>query len=523
MGVDSSGNVYVADSGNDTIRMINPAAFVTTVAGAAGDAENVDGLSNSARFNTSGDVCVDNSGIVYVADAGNSTIRRIIPGNDSVPFFTAQPAGQNVTLGSTAVLTMGIAGTAPFSFQWSLNGSPIAGATNPTYVVPQAQQSDAGSYTVSVTNLDGSVTSAAAVLTVSVPAGAPSITAQPQGAPLPSGGSVQLSVSASGTAPFSYQWMLNGAPIAGATAATYAAMAAGSYTVSVTNAVATAVSNPALVGSGSRLINVSTRADVQTGGGIAIAGFVITGPASESKQVLIRGVGPALSAFSVSGALASPTITLLDGSGAAIASNTGWSTNPNTAQIATVSQQVGAFSLASGSADSVLLTSLAPGNYTVQLSGVGSTTGVALIEVYETNTSDPAQLSNISTRADVGTGGNIMIAGFVVLGTQPEKVLVRGVGPALGQFNVSGFLAQPSLTVFDSSGTQVATNTGWGTASDPSQISSVEASVGAFALPSGSADCALILTLQPGNYTVQVAGANGTTGVALAEVYQVAQ
>jgi hypothetical protein len=69
----------------------------------------------------------------------------------------------------------------------------------------------------------------------------------------------------------------------------------------------------------------------------------------------------------------------------------------------------------------------------------------------------------------------------------------------------------------------VATNTGWGTGPNPSQIGSVGASVGAFALPSGSADSALILTLQPGNYTVQVAGANGTTGIALAEVYQVAQ
>jgi hypothetical protein len=79
------------------------------------------------------------------------------------------------------------------------------------------------------------------------------------------------------------------------------------------------------------------------------------------------------------------------------------------------------------------------------------------------------------------------------------------------------------LTVFDSSNTAIDTNAGWQTGANPSQISTVGASVGAFALAAGSADSALVLTLAPGNYSVQVTGANGTTGIALAEVYQVAQ
>ena len=130
------------------------------------------------------------------------------------------------------------------------------------------------------------------------------------------------------------------------------------------------------------------------------------------------------------------------------------------------------------------------------------------------------QFINISTRAYVGTGGSIAIAGFVISGSSPEQVLIRGVGPTLSQFSVSGVLAQPVLTVFDSSGTQVATNTGWGSNSNPSLISAAFTATGAFNLPSGSADSALVLSLAPGSYTAQLSGLNNSTGNALIEVYQ---
>jgi hypothetical protein len=267
-----------------------------------------------------------------------------------------------------------------------------------------------------------------------------------------------------------------------------------------------------------RLINISTRAEVGTGANILIPGFVISGSGTET--LLIRADGPALTGFGVAGALAQPSMSVFDSAGTVVASNTGWGTNTNPAQIVSAAASVGAFALASGSADCAVLASLSPGAYTVQVSGVGNSTGVALAEVYEVS-SGGTRLANISTRALVGTGANIIIPGFVIAGTGSEQLLARGDGPALTGFGVSGALAQPSLSVFDSSGAVIASNTGWGTGTNPVQITSAGASVGAFALAPGSADSALIVNVSAGAYTMQLSGVSNSTGVALAEVYEV--
>jgi YVTN family beta-propeller protein len=267
-----------------------------------------------------------------------------------------------------------------------------------------------------------------------------------------------------------------------------------------------------------RLINISTRAEVGTGANILIPGFVISGSGTET--LLIRADGPALTAFGVAGALAQPSLSVFDSAGTVVASNTGWGTNTNPAQISSAAASVGAFALASGSADCAVLASLPAGAYTVQVSGVANSTGVALAEVYEVS-SGGTRLANISTRALVGTGANIIIPGFVIAGSGSEQLLARGDGPALTGFGVAGALAQPSLSVFDSSGTVIASNTGWGTNTNPSQLASAAASVGAFALTSGSADSALIVNVSAGAYTMQLSGVSNSTGVALAEVYEV--
>jgi len=269
-------------------------------------------------------------------------------------------------------------------------------------------------------------------------------------------------------------------------------------------------------GGSARLINISTRAQVGTGGSILIPGFVIQGSGTET--LLIRGDGPSLTQYGVSGVLAQPSLSVYSGQ-TVIASNTGWGTNPNPSQIASVAAQVGAFPFLSGSADCAVIVSLPAGAYTVEISGVNNTTGVALAEVYEVSSSG-TRLVNISTRAQVGTGGNIEIAGFVISGSGTEQLLVRGDGPSLTQYGVSGVLAQPSLSVF-SGQTVIASNTGWGTNANPAQIASVATDVGAFALPSNSADSAVVASLTAGAYTAEVSGVNNTTGVALVEVYEV--
>jgi hypothetical protein len=237
-----------------------------------------------------------------------------------------------------------------------------------------------------------------------------------------------------------------------------------------------------------------------------------------TETLLIRADGPSLAGFGVPGALAQPSLSVVDSNGKVVASNTGWGTNANPAQIVSVAAQVGAFAFVSGSADCAVIVKLAAGAYTVEISGVNNTTGVALAEVYEV-ASTGTRLINLSTRALVGTNGNIVITGFVIAGSGTEPLLVRADGPSLTQFGVAGVLAQPILTVFGGQ-TVISSNTGWGSNGNPAQIASVAAQVGAFPFAPGSADSAVVISLPAGAYTAQVSGVNNTTGLALAELYE---
>lgn len=263
----------------------------------------------------------------------------------------------------------------------------------------------------------------------------------------------------------------------------------------------------------SQLINLSTRAQVGTGGDILIAGTFING--STNKQLLVRGVGPELAPFGVTGVLADPILEVFNSSEVKILENDSWS-----ASLQATFAQLGAFPLTPGSQSAALLASLPGGNsFTFQIKGKNSTTGVAIIEVYDAEKS-AGRLSNLSSRAVVGTGENVLIPGFIVEGSGPITLLIRGVGPTLGTFGVGGVLAQPTITLHRD-GVSLITNQQWGNAPNASFIKDITPKVGAFPLPDNSADSALLVTLQPGAYTVVVSGVNNTTGVVLVELYVV--
>jgi hypothetical protein len=268
----------------------------------------------------------------------------------------------------------------------------------------------------------------------------------------------------------------------------------------------------------SHIMNFSARAMSGAGSDTLIVGFIVSG---NGKNLLIRGIGPGLAGFGVTDFLATTTLTLYNSDGTVDATNSGWQTatgGPDDGPLLVAAAlSAGAFALANGSMDSALLVTVDGGAHTTGLLTTSGSPGIGLLELYDTGGNPYARLTNVSARMEV-TAGNL-IAGFVIGGNSPKTVLIRGVGPALAVFGVSGVLADPQITVFSHS-TEIANNASWGAGTTTAaQLNAVFSHVGAFPLPSGSKDAALLLTLQPGAYTVQVTSVSNATGVALVEVY----
>lgn len=301
------------------------------------------------------------------------------------------------------------------------------------------------------------------------------------------------------------------------------------YRITAMNSVAssTEVVSAALLTSFGRIANISTRGQVLTGASILIGGFVIEG--TEDKSVLIRAIGPQLGVYGVTGALSDSSIELYRSSDGPtdppFETNIDWEDNLNSAEIVSATATLGAFPLDAGSKDAVLLVTLSPGGYTAKVKGVGGTTGVGLVEVYDAD--DAASLSdviNISTRGNIGTAADILIAGFVIDGDRSKTVLVRGIGPTLGGFGVAGTITDPFLKIqrnLDGLLEDMATNDNWGDATNAAEIPVVSQTVGGFPLEPGSADAAILITLPPGIYTAKLSGVGGVTGNGLIEVYRV--
>ena len=254
-----------------------------------------------------------------------------------------------------------------------------------------------------------------------------------------------------------------------------------------------------------RLINISTRAAIGGTAGTPIPAFVLAG--TGTKQMLVRAVGPTLTAFGVTGVLADPRLSLISGT-TTVSTNDNWLTTDSATFAAS-----GAFALTAASRDAALVATIGAGSYSAPVTATDNGSGVALLEVYDAATSSALRVVNASTRAFVGTGDSVLIPAFVVSGTGSLKLLVRAVGPTLGTFGVTGALADPTITLYRGT-TVLSTNDNW-LATDAATMSAV----GAFALPAGSRDAAIVATLAAGTYTAIVSGVGNTTGTALVEIY----
>lgn len=283
-------------------------------------------------------------------------------------------------------------------------------------------------------------------------------------------------------------------------------------------------SGRATAASSSRVANLSTRGTVAAGSPL-IGGFAIAG--TGSRTVLVRAVGPSLAMFGVTDALAVPQLRLYNNStGAIIGSNNGWNDD---ATLAATFTRTGAFPFLAGNTDAALVTTLAPGGYSVQvLDGTGmSAGGTALVEIYDADSQGTARLVNLSSRATVLANGGI-VGGLVVAGNAPRTMLVRGIGPSLTKYGVTGTMADPKIAVYDGDGVLVAINDNWNTSTlstlSDTQYANAMASAakgaGAFEFDTGSKDAALVITLPAGAYTVQLTSTTTTSGAAMIEVYE---
>jgi hypothetical protein len=311
----------------------------------------------------------------------------------------------------------------------------------------------------------------------------------------------------------------------------------GTFIVTATNTVtreffssATTLSvTPAATRAETALGNLSTRGVVGTGNNVLIAGFVIGG--TTPKPVLVRAVGPALGDFGVTGALADPSLVIVNGSGQTVAQNDNWETGTDRAAIVASSTRLGAFQFKAGSRDSAVLATLPPGSYSAVVSGVSDATGVALVEVYDADpdaaTARTHRLVNIATRGQVNTGENILIAGLVVAGPGPRTYLIRAVGPTLlnAPFSVTTALRDPLLQIYQGDKLVRENDDIDAPLAALTPLRDAARAVGAFTLSetrrgSGGLDAAMLITLQPGAYTAKVSGFEGATGVALIEIYE---
>jgi sugar lactone lactonase YvrE len=613
--VDSTGNIFVADTINNEIRMITPGGVVSTLAG--GVSGYSDGQGANAKFYYPTGVAVQGSGPIYVADRLNSEIRSVtrsglvstvapfsyangIAEDQGGDLFVVSPFASNgfgeLPSGASQVSTLTAFANSSYDFSsicvdqqgnvyvaiqsgisevtqngtlsliYTDTGSTIGSGNNTEIGASTSDTSGNLYYTFSGGDNPEQFAIYVAKPFATITTPAPTNTASP-GIP------VQMAVTTSnidGTP--SYQWKFNGVNIPGATQATLTIQDPGPadrgfYSVVITDSAGTSTLNAGTLNVGSSdswLANLSARAYVESGSNVLISGFEIaSGTGSTNKNVLVTGKGPVLAPAGISNYLPNPVVDLYDSQSKLIATDTGWSNAPVSATGSGASSLSSQLSVnpvsaklitnasgsapATGSADSMLVSALPAGGYTSVISDANGKDGVAIAEVYDVdsllgNSGNTARLSNLSARSFVGTGNEVLIAGFVIDGGpsgEPETVMIRGQGPNLASY-VQGALTQTKITLYQNLSTgsyPIASNSGWGTTptyASGSGISSLattgvglesaptalQLQYAGNALQTGSSDSAMVVTLPPGAYTVILDPAGGLPGVGLVEVFE---